>query len=110
VELQIDNGRAELLPGSYAEVHFDLKGDATLRVPANAVLFRSQGLLVAVVDSANHAHLRPITQGRDFCKEIEVLSGVAAEDSLIVNPPDSLREGMQVRLATPAGAAPSGHG
>jgi RND family efflux transporter MFP subunit len=112
VELQIDNGNAELLPGSYAEVHFDLKGGATLRVPANAVLFRSQGLLVAVVDAANHAHLRPITQGRDFGKEIEVLSGVAAEDSLIVNPPDSLREGMQVRLTTPAGAgaALSGHG
>jgi RND family efflux transporter MFP subunit len=113
VELQIDNARGELLPGSYAEVHFDLKGGgATLRVPANAVLFRSQGLLVAVVDAQGHAHLHPITQGRDFGKEIEVLSGVAPEDNLIINPPDSLREGMQVRIATPAGAgsASAGHG
>jgi RND family efflux transporter MFP subunit len=112
VELQIDNARGELLPGSYAEVHFDLKGGATLRVPANTVLFRSQGLLVAVVDSAGHAHLRPINQGRDFGKEIEVLSGIEATDDLIVNPPDSLRDGMQVRIATPAstGAASSGHG
>ncbi len=112
VQLQIDNGRGELLPGSYAEVHFDLQGGATLRVPANAVLFRSQGLLVATVDSAGHAHLRPITQGRDFGKEIEVLSGVEPEDNLIVNPPDSLREGMQVRIAAPAGTggASAGHG
>ena len=113
VELQIDNARGELLPGSYADVHFELKGSAsTLRVPANAVLFRSQGLLVATVDSSGHAHLRPITPGRDFGKEIEVLAGLAPEDDLIVNPPDSLREGMQVRIARPAspGGVTSGHG
>jgi RND family efflux transporter MFP subunit len=112
VELQIDNRSGELLPGSYAQVHFDLHGGSTtLRVPANAVLFRSQGLLVATVDSTGHAHLRPITQGRDFGKEIEVLAGLEPDDTLIVNPPDSLTDGMQVRIAAPAaGAASSGHG
>jgi RND family efflux transporter MFP subunit len=113
VELQIDNARGELLPGSYAEVHFDLRGaSTTLRVPANAVLFRSQGLLVATVDAKGHAHLRTITQGRDFGREIEVLSGVEPDDNLIVNPPDSLAEGMEVHIVTPGGAggAPPGHG
>ena len=113
VELQIDNTSGELLPGSYAEVHFDLHGAAaTLRIPVNAVLFRAQGLLVATVDATNHAHLRPITQGRDFGHEIEVLSGLGPDDTLIVNPPDSISDGMQVRIAVPAGsgAAPSGHG
>jgi RND family efflux transporter MFP subunit len=111
VELQIDNSRGELLPGSYADVHFELQGGASLRVPANAVLFRSQGLLVATVDSSQHAHLRPIVQGRDFGKEIEVLSGVTESDNLIVNPPDSLSDGMQVRVVTPGGAggANAGH-
>jgi hypothetical protein len=65
------------------------------------VLFRSQGLLVATVDPTGHAHLRHITQGRDFGKEIEVLSGVDASDTLIVNPPDSISDGMQVRVASP---------
>ncbi|HWW32471.1 MAG TPA: efflux RND transporter periplasmic adaptor subunit [Steroidobacteraceae bacterium] len=104
VELQIDNASGELFPGSYAEVHFDLRGvnTALLRVPVNAVLFRSQGLLVATVDPSGHAHLRHITQGRDFGKEIEVLSGVDADDTLIVNPPDSISDGMQVRVVTPA--------
>ena len=112
VELQIDNARGELLPGSYAEVHFDLHGSSTLRVPANAVLFRSQGLMVATVDAKGHAHLRAITQGRDFGSEIEVLSGVEPEDTLIVNPPDSLSEGMEVRVITPGGGsdAPAGPG
>ena len=104
VELQIDNAHGELLPGSYAEVRFDLRGaSTTLRVPANAVLFRAQGLLVATVDKTSHAHLRTITQGRDFGREIEVLSGVEPDDTLIVNPPDSLTEGMEVRVvASPA--------
>ena len=113
VELQIDNSRGELLPGSYAQVHFDLHGaSSSLRVPANAVLFRSQGLLVAVVDPQHHAHLRPITQGRDFGREIEVLSGVAPDDNLIVNPPDSLTEGAEVRVigAGGTGGTNPGHG
>jgi multidrug efflux pump subunit AcrA (membrane-fusion protein) len=111
VELQIDNSGGELLPGSYAEVHFDLQGaSTTLRIPVNAVLFRAQGLLVATVDSTNHAHLQRITQGQDFGREIEVLSGIGPDDTLIVNPPDSISDGMQVRIAVPAGAAPPGHG
>ena len=111
VELQIDNASGELFPGSYAEVHFDLRGTGTtlLRVPVNSVLFRAQGLLVATVDSTNHAHLHPITQGRDFGREIEVLSGVEPGDTLIVNPPDSISEGLQVRIAAPAAdSAPPG--
>ena len=74
---------------------------SALRIPVNAVLFRAQGLLVATVDSTNHAHLHPIMQGRDFGQEIEVLSGVDPEDTLIVNPPDSISDGMQVRVASP---------
>jgi RND family efflux transporter MFP subunit len=112
VELQIDNSGGELLPGSYAEVHFDLESaSTTLRIPVNAVLFRAQGLLVATVDSTDHAHLRPITQGRDFGREIEVLSGLGPDETLIVNPPDSISDGMPVHIAVPAaGAAASGHG
>lgn len=114
VELQIDNARGELFPGSYAEVHFDLRGTGTalLRIPVNSVLFRAQGLLVATVDSSGHAHLQRITQGRDFGREIEVLAGVAESDTLIVNPPDSISDGMPVRVAPPAAApaeaAPAG--
>lgn len=111
VELQIDNAKGELFPGSYAEVHFDLRGTgaALLRIPVNSVLFRAQGLLVATVDSTSHAHLHRITQGRDFGREIEVLSGVEESDTLIVNPPDSISDGMPVRIAVSA-TAPPGHG
>ena len=90
VELQIDNAQGELLPGSYAQVYFTLTGaDNTLRVPVNTVLFRTDGLQVAVLDAQHRVHLTTITQGRDFGTEIEVLSGVTADDVLVANPPDS---------------------
>ena len=113
VELQIDNGKGELLPGSYGEVYFNVAGDDnTLRIPVNAVLFRTQGLQVATLDHDHRVHLKTITQGRDFGTEIEVLSGVDPGDVLVLNPPDSLTDGMQVRIAAPqppAGKPASGH-
>jgi RND family efflux transporter MFP subunit len=103
VELQIDNSRGELFPGSYADVHFTFPGSATaLRVPVNTVLFRKEGLLVAVVDAQSHVHLRRITEGRDFGTQIEVLSGLEPSDRLILNPPDSITDDTQVRVVPPA--------
>ena len=73
----------------------------TLRIPVNTVLFRTEGLQVAVLDAQHRVHLQTITQGRDFGTEIEVLSGVSPEDVLVANPPDSISDGAQVRVAPP---------
>ncbi len=111
VELQIDNASGELLPGSYAQVYFKLTGaDNSLRIPVNTVLFRTDGLKVAVLDQQHRVHLQTITEGRDFGTEIEVLSGVSLDDVLVANPPDSITDGAQVRLAPPPppGAQPPG--
>jgi RND family efflux transporter MFP subunit len=103
VELQIDNADGVLFPGAYAEVHFKVLGsDKSLRLPANTLLFRAAGLQIATVDGGDHVHLKTIVPGRDFGKSIEVLSGVAADDNVVVNPPDSLIEGAPVRIAPPA--------
>jgi RND family efflux transporter MFP subunit len=111
VELQIDNARGELLPGSYAQVLFTLSAPAsTLRVPVNTVLFRTQGLQVATLDGDHRVHMKTITQGRDFGTEIEVLTGIEPGDTLVVNPPDSISDGSPVRVAEPhAGGAAPGH-
>jgi RND family efflux transporter MFP subunit len=107
VELQIDNSRGELLPGAYVQVTFALPlSGNTLRVPVNALLFRGQNVQVATVDDQRRVHLKDITGGRDFGTEIEVLSGISATDTLIVNPPDSIVDGAQVRIQQP----PSGKG
>ncbi|MDB6014959.1 MAG: efflux transporter periplasmic adaptor subunit [Gammaproteobacteria bacterium] len=100
VELQVDNSKGELFPGAYAEVHFELPGNAnTLRVPATALVFRAAGLQVATVVQGNQVKLHSVSQGRDFGTAVELLSGVTANDVIIVNPPDSITDGAQVRIA-----------
>ena len=102
VELQVDNSKGELFPGAYAEVHFKLPGNAnTLRVPATALVFRAAGLQIVTVEQGNQAKLHSVSQGRDFGTTVELLSGVTANDVIIVNPPDSITDGAQVRIAKP---------
>ncbi len=102
VELQLDNREAQLFPGSYTEIHFKLPSSTrTLRLPANTVLFRGKNTQVAVVDRDRTIKLKNIEQGRDFGKTIEVLHGLDPDDAVVVNPPDSIEDGMKVRLAPP---------
>jgi membrane fusion protein (multidrug efflux system) len=99
-ELQVDNSKNEILPGSYAQVRFlDTAPSATLTLPSNTLLFRAQGLQVGVVGSGGKVELRSVQIGRDFGQKVEVLSGVSASDQVIVNPSDSLVDGTSVRLA-----------
>jgi multidrug efflux system membrane fusion protein len=100
VELELDNPKREVFPGAYAEVHFKLPASAeSLRLPANTVLFRSAGLQVATVDAQRRVTLKTIVQGRDFGGTIEILSGLQPDDVVILNPPDSLTDGVLVRVA-----------
>ena len=100
VELELDNANREVFPGAYAEVHFKLPANAeSLRLPANTVLFRSAGLQVATIDKQKRVKLKAIVQGRDFGNTIEVLSGLDADDVVVLNPPDSLTDGVLVRIA-----------
>jgi RND family efflux transporter MFP subunit len=104
VEVDVENPTGELLPGSYVSVHLKLPGGAGrgLTVPANTILFRSEGMRVGVVREG-HAQLIPIAIGRDYGNELEVVSGLTARDEVIVNPADSLISGEAVRVSTPEG-------
>jgi RND family efflux transporter MFP subunit len=99
VEVDVDNADGKLLPGAYAFVHFTLQRRAySVVIPANTLLFRSEGLRVAVVRNGA-AELAPITIGRDYGDRVEVLTGLDTADEVILNPSDSLVSGMAVRLA-----------
>ena len=101
VELQLDNDKGELFPGAYVEVHFKLPDSMqTMRLPSNTILFRD-GLQVATVDHDHKIKLKSVMQGRDFGKTIEILSGLERNDSVVVNPPDSIQDGVAVRIAPP---------
>jgi RND family efflux transporter MFP subunit len=99
VEADVDNADGKLLPGAYAFVHFTLKRrEYSVVIPANTLLFRSEGLRVGVVHNGV-AELVPITIGRDYGDRVEVLTGLDTADEVILNPSDSLVNGMAVRLA-----------
>ncbi len=99
-EVDIDNGSGTLLPGAYVQVHLKLPaGSSALILPVTTLIFRSEGMQVAVVRD-NKAELIPITLGRDFGTEVEVTSGLTENDFVVVNPPDSLTSGSQVRVET----------
>jgi RND family efflux transporter MFP subunit len=111
VELQLDNDKGEIFPGAYAEVHFKLPPNAqTLRLPANTILFRSAGLQVATLDAQHRVKLKNIVQGRDFGTSIEVLSGLEPHETVVLNPPDSIADGVQVRLAEADAGDPAPQG
>jgi RND family efflux transporter MFP subunit len=98
VEVDVDNSSGRLMPGAYAFVHFKVPSTSgAVTLPSNALLFRSEGLRAGVVRNSRVA-LLPITIGQDYGSAVEVLSGLTAQDAVIVNPSDSLADGAQVRV------------
>jgi RND family efflux transporter MFP subunit len=101
VEVDVDNSGGRLLPGSYAFVHLKLPRQIqSVTLPSNTLLFRSEGMRVAVVREGR-AELVAITIGRDYGNEVEVVAGVSADDTVILDPADSLVTGTPVQIREP---------
>jgi RND family efflux transporter MFP subunit len=109
-EVDVDNPTGKLLSGSYAEVHLKLPGLASTHLlPVDTLLFRSEGLQVAVVKDGQVA-LTKVTPGHDFGNQIEILSGLNGDESVIQNPPDSVLTGQQVQIAKALATSGAGGG
>ena len=105
-EVDVDNSSHLLKPGGYVEVHLKLPSPVnTFVLPVNATIFKSAGLQVAIVKNGKTISLIPVTPGRDFGTEIEIVAGLKGDEWVVLNPADSLTEGTVVRVAeTPAPA------
>lgn len=100
VQLAFDNSRGELRPGAYAMVKLDLPREkAPLSIPASALIFDTKGLRVATVTPAERVLFKPVTVARDLGREIEIATGLAPDDRVIVTPLDGIADGDQVRIA-----------
>ena len=98
-EVDVNNPTGQLLSGSFAEVHFKVPSEiSTFIIPVDTLLFRSEGLQVAVVKNGK-ADLVPVTPGHDFGETMEIVSGLKGDESIIVSPPDSIVAGEQVQIA-----------
>jgi RND family efflux transporter MFP subunit len=109
VELQVENSKNEILPGSYATVRVPQDALGKLvTLPDNTLIFRGKSVQVGIVDAKGVVQLRDVKVGRDFGVQSEILGGVSESDKVIANPSDSLTTGTTVRVAvaTPA-ASPS---
>src|SRR4051794_25607334 len=100
MQLALDNAKSELMPGGYANVRMSLQRDTVpLHIPASALIFNQNGLRIATVGADDRVLFKTVTIARDLGKDIELASGVSADDRVIVAPPDGIADGDQVRVA-----------
>jgi len=99
VELEADNASGELFPGGYTDVHFTVPvAQRGVNIPANTLLFRAEGVRVASLASNGLVTLHTVTLGRDFGPTVEVTTGLAPGEKIVLNPPASLADGEHVRV------------
>jgi RND family efflux transporter MFP subunit len=107
-EVEMDNPTGEVLPGAYVVVRLRVGRETRgLTIPANTLLFRAEGLRVAVVRDGR-AELVPVKIGRDYGRSVEVVEGLQPSDAVILDPSDSLVSGAAVRVRPSATPKPGG--
>jgi RND family efflux transporter MFP subunit len=108
VEVDVDNPTGRVLPGAYAFVHLKVPASpGAVTIPTNTLLFRAEGLRVAVVRHAR-TKLVPITIGHDYGSIVEVTSGLTTGDAVVIDPSDSITDGSPVEIVDPAQASDQG--
>jgi RND family efflux transporter MFP subunit len=99
-ELLVPNKTGELFPGAYALITLQANDNTgILRIPSNALIFQSEGTTVGVVDANGKVEIRSITIGLNLGDKLEISQGLSEADEVIVNPSDSLANGMTVKIA-----------
>jgi RND family efflux transporter MFP subunit len=105
-ELHLPNPDGRLMAGMYGQVTLSVAGTAgSLVVPANTLVIDAAGVHVVVADAGDRLARRPVRLGRDFGKEVEVVSGLAPDARLVVSPRDDLADGEHVTVVTSAKTA-----
>jgi multidrug efflux pump subunit AcrA (membrane-fusion protein) len=121
-EVDVDNPKAVLLPGMYAEVSFITdRLDPPFLVPDAALVVRSSGAVLAVlqplttqeqqnartegIDSSTisrvrRVHFQTVAPGRDYGIELEILNGLKLGEEVAVDPSDAVQEGALVQIAS----------
>jgi uncharacterized protein (AIM24 family) len=106
VEIALPNHDGALLPGAFVQVQLAEAATGALTVPSSTLLFRGQGTLVAKVDGQGTVQLQPVHLGRNYGDVVEVTQGLEGNETLVLNPSDSLAAGDKVQVvADTQGAA-----
>jgi RND family efflux transporter MFP subunit len=96
VEIDIPNPSHSVIPGMYVQVALELKGGAPIEVPAAALLFRSGGAQVAVVDDAGTIQFKNVTITTDNGNFVGIGSGLTVGDKVALNLSSEIAAGSKV--------------
>jgi len=106
-EIDIPNPDGGLSPGIYCTVELKVpRKTSSFIIPAEAVIFNSNGLQTAVVKDGK-VQMRKIKVTRDLGARVEVDTGVKPGDQVILNPPVDLVDGGKVQPRTEIAASNS---
>ena len=98
-ELQVPNGTGELFPGAYVLITLQVNDNTgILTIPSNALIFRSEGTAVGVVDADSKVEIRKITIGLNLGDKLEISQGLSEKDQVVLNPSDSLANDITVKI------------
>lgn len=107
-EVDFDNSGGLLYPGMYGQARLPTSEPTPpLTIPSSALIFNAAGTQVALVRDGK-IHLQKIVVGRDLGDQLEITSGISADDLVVANPGERLTEGVDVKMsAPPPPAAPA---
>jgi RND family efflux transporter MFP subunit len=110
VEVDLPNDDQALVPGMYVDVAFEMAAGSLLQVPAAALMFRSSGPQIAVVDPDGRIHFRAVTIARDQGTVVELGSGANPGENIALNLSSQIADGELVtaQQSAPAAAPPAG--
>ncbi|MBN1602900.1 MAG: efflux RND transporter periplasmic adaptor subunit [Chitinispirillaceae bacterium] len=95
-------GALALLPGMFVRVEVITSSvDSAIIVPENAVVINPAGGSIAFVTEGNIARVRKVKTGIESTGKVQIISGIAAGDRVIVAGNEKLKDGAAVRLADP---------
>ncbi len=97
VEVQVPNAEGTLRPGAYCQVSLTApRSNPPLLIPGDTLVVRPDGPQVALVSADQSVHFQGIKLGRDYGDQIEVLAGLQEGQRVVVNPGDTVRDGVKV--------------
>ncbi|HEY8006458.1 MAG TPA: efflux RND transporter periplasmic adaptor subunit [Methylocella sp.] len=95
VEIDIPNTSRTLVPGTYVQVSFKLKSNGLIEIPAAALLFRTKGPQVAVIQDGI-VDIKNVTIARDNGNVVEISSGLDEGAKVALNLSSQIVAGQRV--------------
>ena len=99
IEIEVPNPTHKLKPGMFTRVVLRVSERvAVVVIPADALLKKEDAVFVYTIN-AGSAHRKEVTTGISDGIRTEILSGLAADESLVVAGQYSLSDGLSVKIA-----------